>query len=166
MPANPNWARWLFASTAAYLKQIAAQENVAALVEGLDIRTDALMSATDLAEIRFTGPFSRELSHNYYELKFDINVLISSRYGSQEKNRYEFTRIAGIFHEALDSVIAVYKCGNMPGDDANALVGCLSPLSGRNDAVRVFHFGQNNPTDGLRQSMVDARYRMEINDTE
>ena len=62
----------------------------------------------------------------------------------------------------MDGSIAVYKYGNFPGDDEHALIGCLSPATGRSDAIRVMHFGQINPTDRLKQSMVDARYRMEI----
>ena len=58
--------------------------------------------------------------------------------------------------------LAVYKYGNRAGDDEHVLVGCLSPVQGRNDAIRVMHFCQINPTDRLKQSMVDARYRMEI----
>lgn len=164
MPANPNWARWMFASVATYLKQVAKDNNLPVIVEGLDERTTAYMAATDRGEIRITGPFTRELSRHYFELKLDVNVLLSSRFDGPAKNRYEFTKFAGLFHEAMDGAIAIFKFGNLPGDDETALVGCLSPLTGRNDAVRVFHFGQINSTDGLRQSMVDARYVMEIYD--
>lgn len=162
MAANRNWPRWIFASLATYLKQVATDNALPALVEGLDERSAQFMEATDRAEIRITGPFIRELSHNYWELQVDANVLLSSRFdGPDRKNRYTFAQLAGAFQAAMDSAIAVYKYGNQPGDD-DSLVGCLSPLSGRRDAVRVFHFGQVNPTDGLRQSMIDAKYVMEI----
>jgi hypothetical protein len=166
MPANPHWARWIFASVATYLKQVAEEQQVPALVEGLDTRTNEFMEATDRVEIRITGPFTRELSRGYFDVRLEVNVMISSRFDGPEKNRYTFTDIAGAFHQAMDGAIAVYKFGNQPGDDEHALVGCLSPMSGRNDAVRVLHFGQVNTTDGLRQSMVDARYAMEIYDNE
>lgn len=166
MSANPNWTRWVFASLATYLKQVATVNHIPALIEGLDERTEAFMNATDRVEIRITGPFTRELSRGYYQLKAEANVVLSCRFdGPDTKNRYEFTRYAGVFHQAMDAVIAVYRYGNLPGDD-NSLVGCLSPLSGRQDAVRVFHFGQINPTDGLRQSMVDAKYVMELFDNQ
>jgi hypothetical protein len=38
------------------------------------------------------------------------------------------------------------------------------PVHGRNEAIRLLHFGQVDPTDRLKQSMVDARYRMEISE--
>lgn len=167
MPANPHWARWIFASLADYLKKTITEgdnielRTVPVLIEGVDERTDTVMQATDHAEVAITGPFSRELSHEYYELKVGVRVLIHSRMDKPPKNRYTPQQIAGLFHEAMDAVIAVYRYGNGPDDD-QSLLGCLSPLAGRHDAVRVFNFGQMNPTDRLRQSMVDCWYVMEL----
>jgi hypothetical protein len=161
MSANPNWARWVFASVATFLKQVAQSQQLPVLVEGLDDRTAEFMEATDRCEIRITGPFTKELSHNYFQIEVVVNVLFLSRY-EEQKNQYAVIQKMGVFHEAMDGSIAVYKYGNQPGDDEHVLVGCLSPFQGRNDAIRVMHFGQVNPTDRLKQSMVDARYRMEI----
>ena len=153
MPAaNPNWARWVFASVATYMKEVAKQASIPVLVEGLDERTDALMKATDRCEVRISGPFSRELSHNYFRLE-------------ESKNRYGILKIIGDFQEAMDCNIPVYKYGDEPGDDESASIGCLAPRSGRNDSIRVLHFGQIDPTDRLKQSMVDARYVMELQDS-
>jgi len=74
MSANPNWARWVFASVATYLKQVAAESHLPALVEGLDDRTTEFMEATDRCEIRITGPFTKELSHNYFQVEVLVNV--------------------------------------------------------------------------------------------
>jgi len=165
MPAaNPNWVRWVFASVATYLKEVAKQANIPVLVEGLDERTDALMKATDRCEVRISGPFSRELSHNYFRLEVDVNVLFYTRL-EESKNRYGILKIIGDFQEAMDSNIPVCKCGDEPGDDETASIGCLAPRNGRNDSIRVLHFGQIDPTDRLKQSMVDARYVMELQDS-
>jgi len=161
MSVDSNWARWIFASLATYLKQVATDNDIAALIEGVDDRTDAIMQATEHVEIAITGPFSREMSHNYYELKVGIRILIQSRMDNPPKNRYSPQRIAGIYHEAMDAVIAVFRYGDDLEDDQTQL-GCLSPAKGRNDALRVFHFGQMTPTDRLRQSMVDCWYVMEL----
>ena len=161
MSANPNWARWVFASVATFLKQVAQSQQLAVLVEGLDDRTTEVMEATDRCEIRITGPFTKELSHNYFQVEVIVNVLFLSRY-EESKNQYAIIQKMGVFHEAMDGAIAVYKYGKEPGDDEHALVGCLSPIQGRSDAIRIMHFGQVNPTDRLKQSMVDARYRMEL----
>jgi hypothetical protein len=119
------------------------------------------MEATDRCEIRITGPFTREASHNYFYVEVVANVLFVSRY-EEQKNQYAIIQKMGMFQEAMDGSIAVYKYGTGPDDDEHALVGCLSPVQGRNDAIRVMHFGQVDPTDRLKQSMIDARYRMEL----
>ena len=161
MPANPNWARWVFASVATCLKQVAQGQQLPVLIEGLDERTTEFMSATDRCEVRITGPFTREVSRDWYQIEVVVNVLFVSRY-EEQKNQYAIIQKMGVFHEAMDGAIAVYKYGSGADDDEHVLVGCLSPVQGRHDAIRVMHFGQIDPTDRLKQSMVDARYRMEI----
>jgi len=159
--ANPNWARWVFASVATYLKGVAESENLLCLVEGLDERTTEFMASSDRCEVRITGPFTREVSRNYFKVEVVANVLFTSTFG-EAKNQYDILKTIGIFHEAMDGAIAVYRYGEDPGDDEDVLVGCLTPASGRNDSVRVLHFGQVDLTTKVKQSMVDARYVMEI----
>jgi len=161
MAVNPNWARWIFASLADYLKTVATLNGVKALIEGVDDRTDEIMQASEHVEIAITGPFSRELSRDYYELKVGVRVLIQSRMDSPPKNRYTPQRIAGLYHEAMDAAIAVYKYGANPEDD-QTLLGCLLPSNDKNNPIRVYHFGQMTPTDRLCQSMVDCWYVMEL----
>ncbi|MEN6367693.1 MAG: hypothetical protein ABFC88_12855 [Thermoguttaceae bacterium] len=161
MPANPHWARWVFASVATFLKDVAEEQKLPALVEGLNDRTKEFEEASDKCEIRVTGPFTRELSRNYFRIELLVNVLFTSRY-EEQKNQYAILSAIGAFHEAMDGAIAVYQYGDGPDDDEHALVGCLSPAQGRNDAIRVLHFGQIDPNTRLKQSMVDARYVMEI----
>ena len=69
MAVNPNWARWAFASVATCLKQLADDASIPALVEGLDERTTAYMEAPERVEIRMSGPFTKELSIDYYEVR-------------------------------------------------------------------------------------------------
>lgn len=165
MAANKDWARWVFASVATYLKGVADSQTLPVLVEGLNERTTVFTQATDRCEVRITGPFTRELSHDYFRLEVIVNVLFQSRY-DETKNHYTIIKKIGVFHEAMDGAIAVYKYGSEAGDDEHELVGCLSPAHGRNDSIRVMHFGQIDPTNKLKQSMVDARYVMEISNNE
>jgi len=163
MSVDSNWARWIFSSLADYLKKVATDNEIKVLIEGVDDRTDAIMEATEHVEIAITGPFSRELSRNYYELKVGVRVLIQCRMDKPPKNRYTPQLIAGLYHEAMDAVIAVYRYGNGSEDD-QSLLGCLSSLNDRNNPIKVHHFGQATPTDRLRQSMVDCWYVMELSD--
>lgn len=164
MAVNKNWARWVFSSLASYLKGVADAESIPAIVEGVHTREDKIINATEHVEIAITGPYSREITKGYYQLKVGVRVLIHSRMGSDRKNdnRYGPQRIAGIFHEALDGVIAIHKIGKTPAEDDQTLLGCLSLLNGQGDAIRVMHFGQTSPTESLRQSMVDCWYLMEL----
>ncbi len=159
--ANPNWARWVFASIATYFKAVADGEYIPVLIEGLDERTTTFMEATDRCEVRITGPFTKELSHNYFRIEVVVNILFTSRY-EESKNQYAIIRTIGVFQEAMDGAIAIYKYGKEPGDDEHALLGCLSPGQGRQDAIKVFHFGQVDPVNKVKQSMADARYVMEL----
>lgn len=166
MAANPNWARWIFASVAYHLKQVAQAHAVSVLVEHLDERTPTFMQASDRAEIRITGPFSQKLSEGYYRIWLDANVLLTSRYDGEVKNAYTVLKNAGYFHEAMDQPIAVWNYGNEAGDypDSQVFLGCLMPRPGRNESVRVLNFGQLDKTDKVKQTAVDARYVMYLSE--
>ena len=165
MPADPNWARYIFASVATYLKSTAADLTLPALVEGLDERTDTYMESTDRVEIRVNGPYSQELSFNYFRLWVDVNVLLSSRMDAG-KNGYVIQRLAGQFQSAMDQPIPVWNYGDQPGDfvpslpDTQIHLGCLSPRPQTGESIKVLHFGQVEKTDRIKQSIVDARYVM------
>jgi hypothetical protein len=158
MPANPNWTRWIFASIADNLHTVATTNSIPVLVEGMDDETDAFTRATDRIEIRISGPYTKKL-HGEYRIYVDVNVLLTSRFDGPSKNRYAILINAGLFHEAMDQAIKIYRYGNEVGDD-DSYLGCLVPRSGKNDTIRVIHFGRVDPTDKLKQSAVDARYEM------
>jgi hypothetical protein len=171
MPANPNWARWIFASVADHLKQVATNVDLPILVEHFDERTETFERASPKAEIRITGPFTSELSANYFRIWVDANVLLTDRYDGSRKNPFDILKYAGLFHEAMDSPIPVWNYGSEPGDyvagqpDTQVFLGCLVPRSGNSDSVRVINFGQIHATDKLKQTAVDARYVLYLADT-
>ena len=155
--ANKNWRRWIHASVGKYLKQVATTNNIPVLIEGIDDRSPTFMEATDRVEIRVNGPFSQELSRNYFRILVDINVVLTSHMEGEKKNAYRLDDNLGVFHNAMDGVIGIYRLGTGPDDD-QALVMCLSPRPGKNDSVRVIDFGQIDKVDRNRQGVVDARY--------
>lgn len=161
--ANANWARWFHASVAKYLKEVAQDVNLPVLIEGLDDRSDAFMEATDRVEVRVNGPYSQKLSKGYYRIYIDVNCLFTSRMDGAVKNTWEIDRFMGVFHDAMDGPIPIYRFGTGPEDDSELLT-CLKPRPGKNDAIRVIHFGQIHTTDRLREGMVDARYVTHLND--
>jgi hypothetical protein len=158
MPANPNWARWIFASIAKNLQAVAVTNSIPAIVEGVDDETDTFTKATDHVEIRISGPFTKKMSGEY-RIQMDVNVILTSRFDGQQKSRHTILTNAGLFHSAMDRAILIYKYGTAIGDD-DSYLGCLTLRPGKNDAVRVIHFGKIDPTDKVKQSVVDARYEM------
>lgn len=158
MPANPNWTRWIFASVSYILKTIATDNSIPVIVEGVDDETDTFTDATDHVEIRISGPYTKELPGEYH-IFVDVNVILTSRFDGKQKNRHAILVNAGLFHEVMDQPLKVYKYGKEDEDD-DSYVGCLVPRSGKNDTVRVIHFGKVDPTDKVKQSVVDVRYVM------
>ncbi len=159
MSVDPNLVRWIFASVSFTLKAVAIGNNIPVIVEGVDDETDTFTDATDTVEIRISGPYTKELSGEYH-IWVDINILLKSRFDGATKNRHTILTNAGLFHEAMDQPLMVYKYGSEEGVDDNSYVGCLTPRSGKNDTIRVIHFGKVDPTDKVKQSAVDARYEM------
>lgn len=158
--ANPKWARWIHASIATYLKSVASLNSIPSLVDGIEQRTAAFSEAPDKVEFRVNGPFTRELSENYYEAKVGINVLVSSTIGGPKKDAFRLDDILGLFHEALDEPIPVFDY-SLTISDPGYQLGCLKLVQDKL-GLRVLHFGQIDPNDLVRQGMVSGNYYIEL----
>lgn len=153
---NENWARWVFASIAYYLKQVAEGESIPALVDGLDERADEFLNAPHRVEIRINGPFIQAYQSEY-RLWADANVLLTS---VMDEARHTMYRLAGKFQASMAGPIPVLDYGDQPGDTGELLIGCLR-LRGRDaDGVELFNFGQVEKNDRVKQAIVNARYEM------
>lgn len=154
---NPNWARWVYASVADYLKAVAEDNSLPWLVDGSEDRGDEFSQAQAHVEIRINGPFTEELSKGYYRLTVDVNVLLQVRY--EEVNGYQRQTLIGAFQAAMQGPIPVFKFGAEVGDDKSQ-IGCLTiPRGG---AVKVHHFGQLTDPERRAESMSDARYTVDL----
>lgn len=157
--ANPNWRRWIHSSVAVFLKGIASSVSLPALVEGVDDRSDAFMKAPDRIEFRVNGPFTQEQSHGYYRVLVDVNVVLKSHMGGAKRNPYAHDALLGLFHEAMSRNIPILGYSLDPDEnDEPPFIGCLTPLNGKNNSIRVLDFGQIDRTDRIVEGMVDARY--------
>ena len=74
---------------------------------------------------------------------------------------YDIVRWTGKFQNVMLEPIPIYKNGPGAGDDSS-LIDCLVVKKNRNEAVRIYHFGQISKEDRIRQSEVDALYGMEL----
>lgn len=162
MPIDPHLARWTFASLVTHLKGVAVDDQHPFLIEGVDERADTLLKSRLWAETRVTGPFVQQ-QHGQYRVHVDANVLLTS---NGDAPPYEIIRVAGLYQQALSTPIPVWNFGSQAGDYVEAdpsthlLLGCLTAKPGRQESVAVFHFGQVEKTDRVRQTLIDATLEM------
>lgn len=158
MGMNPNWARWVFASVSTYFD--ANRQGLALYIEG----TDKLGRRTDKDYLEFSlnGPYITELSAGFWELLFDVNVLVCSLKDAQDTHRI-FNNV-GIVTTMFAMQIPIYKLGrNSPDPDDQSLIDCaLLETEGRNGGVLINHFGQFDPTLPVVQSTVEGSYKLFI----
>ena len=160
MAYNPSWPKWVQASVADHFKTVATTEGFSSLVDGLEERTTAFQDSPQRLEIRINGPFIRERSKDDYIFNVTVNILIFSHMDGTASSVYAGTNIAGKMAQAASDLIPVYKYGAQAEDDASR-IGCLTLTSG-SGGVNVFHFGEVNAEDRLRQLGVDANFKMNI----
>ncbi len=161
MAYDPNWPRWVQASVMDHFKIAATAQSFVSLLEGVEERTTAFMEAPNRLEIRINGPFIAEVSANFWHFDVDVNILIFSHMGGQLPNAYEGTDMAGFMAEAASQSIPIKKYGT-GGQDDQSLIGCLALKSGRKESVKVFHFGEIDSVNRLRQMGVDTSFVMDI----
>ena len=65
-------------------------------MEGLDERTTAFMEAPQRVELRMSGPFTKELSIDYFELSVDLNGSLRAGMRSTETSTTS-TGLSGSF---------------------------------------------------------------------
>lgn len=151
---DENFSRWLMSSLAVYFKDVADGIPLTYFVEGVDERSEDSMQV-EHAELRVSGPFVTKVSHNYYRIHVDINIMITDYMHMTKENAYTIATWGGKFLDAMLVQIPIYKYG-----DDESLVGCLTVRKGFSDPVRLIHFGQVHKTDRIRQAVVDGKFEM------
>lgn len=149
MAFDPNWPRWIWASTSKHFADVFSAEGVPLFVEGDDRDTE---SFKDFAEFRLDGPRWVEVSRNYFRLDVPINVLLQSK--MDDSNTHRIYRTIGTTLSAFIK-INVFRFG-----DDDTFVGCLKLREG--DPVRVNHFGQIDETVRILQATVEGHYRIHL----
>jgi len=155
---DSNLARWIFQSIASHFKSVADGISLPYFVEGVDERSDDTMRVSHV-ELRVTGPVLKEVSNGYYNVDVVINFLFTKNMDS-EGAAFDIIQWTGVFANAMLDPVPIYKKGTGPEDDEDVLIGCLQVKKGRNEAVRIYHFGQVDRDTRVRQSEVDALYGM------
>jgi hypothetical protein len=155
---DANLARWTVASIAVYFKSVADGLSLTFFVDGVDEREPDTMRE-EHAELRVSGPMVRELSHNYWRIHVDINILLTDQMKMSTESAYDINHWGGTFLTAMTEPIPVYRYGD-GADDDGSLVGCLTQRRGFSEPTRLIHFGQISREDRIRQAVVDGRFEM------
>jgi len=157
-----HWGRWIKSSIVNYLKEVANSEQIASLVAGVEDRTTEFLETPHRVEIRTTGPLISTADEKEYELRVFVNCLVTSNF-EEKTDRYIIDRYLGVFCEALDQPIPIYKCGPDPQVDDGTCINCLHVYQGSNLGVRVINFNQPDENDRVRQGMATAAYTVTFN---
>ena len=155
---DENLARWIFQSLASHFNSVADGISLLYFVNGIDERSNDTMQENHV-ELRVSGPELKEISKGYYSIKVIVNLLFTKNMDEVSADAFDLIQWTGVFATVMLQPIPIYKKGSGVEDD-DTLIGCLQVHKGRNDAVRVFHFGQLDKDTRIRQSEMDALYGM------
>jgi hypothetical protein len=154
MPVNKEWPRWIFASICKHFD--ARKQGISMYVEGQLRLVDDLQ---EFFELRIDGPNLTEVSHKYWKLYLEVNVLIQSIKDDADFHRDQ--RLCGIIASAFTD-IPLFKYGGSSVDDGTESLGCLTLLQDARskEKITISHFGQIEPNTNLIQSTVEGHYEM------
>lgn len=150
-----NIPRWIKSSVVKWFSD-QLSNDVYFHLEGCDRRTD---DRRQYVEFRLDGPYSRELSNNYWEFDIEINILVVTV--RNQTDIYEHDRSIGLVCSAFVPGIPVWKYGDTSDDDPTVQVGCLRVIP-KNELIRVTNFGQVRNDSRLLQSTVEASYKLNL----
>ena len=160
-----DWVRWIHASLAVAMKDVAEDCDLPCLVDPLEERTEEFMEAPNSATVRISGPVDTQYGKGFHRLFVDVSVLLQGVVCGRD-NAYDIFKWAGIFADALNDSIPVYNYGDEEGDyvedDDSTLVqlGCLITRPGR--PVNTFNFGQVEKDLKTKQVETNASLYIEI----
>jgi len=146
---NPNWPRWIYASCTKFFD--AGRDGLKLYFEGTDKGTRR--SDADYAEFRMTGPVAREISRGYWEILFEINVIVFSTKDGKDAHKIfkNLGKVATIFAEP----VPIFKYGDGEADDSEYLECAI--LQG---GIIVEHYGQFDPELQILEAGVEGEYKL------
>lgn len=154
---NEHWTRWIHASLAKYFKEFAKPKGVPLFIEAEVKAPDKL---NDKVEMRWDGPYCRQLTRTQWTAAIEINMLVTSQAGGVDA--YKHKKIVGVVQSMFTPTISVFKLGNLKDIDNEQLLGCLQLRSEDREAIVTSYFGKVGPDVTLEQSTVEAHYKMTL----
>lgn len=162
---DPNFPRWLRISIGKHFKAVSTAVGLPLQIIGVDDPDSDIFSSPQRAELRINGPTMKTQDDGNFHNSVGINILFSEVAGEESQNVYDIVDKVGEFQVRMFDAIEVKRFGAKTQDDGT-LIGCLELVSGKNDAVASYDFGQLTDNDRLRQLMLDAEYYLETSNRE
>ncbi len=151
---NSNWARWIYSSVVVHFNN--NRGTLPMFVEGDNRETQ---NVNKYFELRVDGPYSTEISRNYYKLEIEIGTVVCSI--MQNIELYTQAELSGQVAKIFTPTIEVYKFGDGPDDDGS-LLACLYLKQGRKEKLEIKHIGRVSPDTRLNRSIVEGHYFTKI----
>jgi hypothetical protein len=153
---NEKWQRYIAASINKHFStEIQLLDpTINVYVEGQH-RTDTV--PTKIVEVRFDGPYWRELHKDSFQGIVEINNLI--QFKMDDSDNYKIWDIIGKVSRTMTMCIPVYNYENPPIPLVQ--IGHLQRLSNKDD-VQIHYFGQIDQVDKIQQATCEAHYHIDL----
>jgi len=150
MAVDARWHRWIYASMADHLHDVATTASIDLVVEFLDERTSAWKTASPRAEAIITGPMTKEISKGLHRIWLDVLLTLTS---NRSTNDFVHVGHSGTLANALDQCVIVRDYG----DTGLLDVSVLNPIrdTGRTVAVQHVRPGEK---DNEIHSIIQSRF--------
>ena len=151
---NANWGRWIYASICQHFEDL--RSGLLMFLEGEHRTTQDTLQ---FFELRVDGPFFQQFTKGYWNLKVEINAIITVP--KSDKDFHNIRKQTDFVTSMFTNSILTYRYGKEIQDD-NTYLGCLQAEDGKRKNLQVSHFGQLQTTDEILQAGVERHYKMEL----
>jgi len=157
---DENLARWIFISIAKHFEPVASGISLPYFIEGIMERSEDDIWE-DHVELRVTGPFTKEVSKDFYTVEVAINFLFTALMDMDGADAYRHLKWVGEFQKVMLEPVSIYKYGTGVDDD-QTFIDCLRVKRNAADAVRSYLFGQISKDVRVTQAELDAMFEMTL----
>lgn len=151
---NPKWQRYIAASINKHFVDNLIDPTYQIFVEGQHREN---VEVQKIIEIRFDGPYWRELHHNNYRGIVEINNLV--QFKMDDTDNYKIWDILGDVSNVMSKPIEIFNYENPPIPLLS--VGCLQRMDNRDDII-IHYFGQIEQDLKLQQATCEAHYFIDL----
>lgn len=149
MPANQNWARWIWASVSDHL-----DTELSGLILYYEGQKRAADTQYDL-EVRMDGPDLTERSRGEWRAYVEVNLLVNAIMNDTDWHLID--KNIGLAQAALIESIPIFKYGDGV-DDNDSFLFCLNLIQDKRNKIEANRFGLISASQELMQASVEGHY--------